>query len=599
MSNSMPFDIARLGDALRAGDVTCVDVIEEVLSRIQAAGEDRVWIHRASRDELLERAGELDSRADKEAPPLFGIPFAVKDNIDVAGWPTTAACPAFSYVADDSAPVVAALLDAGAMLIGKTNLDQFATGLVGMRSPYGAPRNPFDGDYVPGGSSSGSAVAVSSGLVSFALGTDTAGSGRVPAAFNNIVGLKPTRGRLSARGVVPACRSLDCVSVFALTADDANAVLAAVQGFDAGDPFSRDAAAVSPPLAPGAIAGLRIGIPDSTEFFGNANAEALFADAVERLRTLGAAIVPFDPAPFLDAARLLYDGPWVAERYAAVGAFIDAHPDDVHPVTRKIIMGGGGLSAADGFSGQYRLEAFRRAAEPTWRDVDMLMTPTTGTIYTTAEIEADPIRLNGNLGYYTNFMNLFDLCGVAVPAGFLGNGLPFGVTLVGCAFADVALLRAADELHRAAGLTLGATGLESPTPVELHDTAMGCVRLAVNGAHMSGLPLNHELTERGARLVRKCRTAPLYRLFALEDFAPPRPGLVRADPGGEIDVEVWEMPAARFGGFVAGVPAPLGIGTVTLDDGSEVNGFVCEPYATKNAPDITEFRSWRSWLVEK
>ena len=587
-------DIARL----RASEMSCEDIAVEVLARIDAAGDDKVWIHRPTRDALLTRARELDSGGNRDLP-LFGIPFAVKDNIDVAGWPTTAGCPAYAYTPAQSATVVERLEAAGALLVGKTNLDQFATGLVGVRSPYGTPRNPFDGDYIPGGSSSGSAVAAAAGLVSFALGTDTAGSGRVPAAFNNIVGLKPTRGRLSARGVVPACRSLDCVSVFALTADDAGAVLAAAQGFDADDPYSRDADTAAPPLAPGAVEGLRIGVPDSLEFFGNADAANLFAGAVERVRALGAIIVPFDLTPFLDAARLLYDGPWVAERTAAIGAFIKAHPDDVHPITREIISGGGGLSAADGFAGLHRLEEFRRATEPTWRAVDMLMTPTAGTIYTNAEIEADPIRLNSNLGHYTNYMNLFDLCGIAVPAGFLGNGLPFGVTLVGRAFADSALLRAADELHRAAGLALGATDSEPPPPAEAHDTAKGCVRLLVNGAHMSDLPLNHELTDRGARLVRKCRTAPLYRLFALEDFDPPRPGLLRTEPGGEIDVEIWELPAARFGSFVDGVPAPLGIGTVTLDDGSEVNGFLCEPYATRDAPDITEFKSWRTWLAER
>jgi allophanate hydrolase len=567
-----------------------------VLERIAADVDRNVWIHLLPREDLLARAAALDARNPEELP-LYGVPFAIKDNIDLAGVPTTAGCPAYAYTPERSAPVVERLLAAGAIPIGKTNLDQFATGLVGVRSPHGAARNGFDPEFIAGGSSAGSAVAVARGQVSFSLGTDTAGSGRVPAAFNNLVGIKPTRGLLSTSGVVPACRSLDCVSIFSLNAADAAAALAVAQGFDADDPYSRAARppSLGRPLA--TLAGLRVGVPmaDQLLFFGDQEYERLFAAAVDRLSRLGAIPVAVDLQPFLEAARLLYEGPWVAERYAAVGEFIDAHPDSVHPVTREIIAGGPQFSAVDAFVGQYRLAALRRTTASAWGEVDAIITPTAGTIYRFAEVDADPVRLNSNLGHYTNFMNLLDLSAVAMPAGFRADGLPFGVTLFAPAFHDAGLLALADEYQRDQDLPMGATGLPLPKAAPL--TASEGIRVVVCGAHMEGLPLNTQLIERGARLLARTATAPCYRFYALPGGPPVRPGLVRDEAGAAIEVEVWEVPSARFGDFVDGIPAPLGIGRVELADGSQVAGFLCESASLHGAEEITRWGGWRAWLA--
>jgi allophanate hydrolase len=587
-------DLAALGARLRAGDLRPRDVVDGVLARIAARGDDKMWIHRAPRAALEARADELERRGPAGLP-LYGIPFAVKDNIDVDGQPTTAACPEFAYTPAASAPVVQALVDAGAIAIGKTNLDQFATGLVGTRSPYGACTNTFDPRYVSGGSSSGSAVAVAAGLASFSLGTDTAGSGRVPAAFNNIVGLKPTRGALSTRGMVPACRSLDCVSIFALTAADALAVLGVARGFDAHDPWSRRTGTA--PL-PDAIAGCRFGVPRASqlEFFGNRDAERLFGAAAALLERLGARRVEIDFAPFVEAARLLYGGPWVAERYLAIREFFERRPDALFPVTREIVAGAATYSAADAFAAAYRLQEIRRAVEPVWREIDLLVTPTAGTIYTIDEVNADPIRLNTNLGYYTNFMNLLDLAAIAVPAGFQPNGLPFGITLAAPAFTDEGLCRLGGAVQAALVQRMGATNLPPPAAVARAAAPAGIVRIAVCGAHMSGLPLNHQLTDRGGRLVRTCRTAARYRLYALAGFTPARPGMVRSEANGAaIEVEVWAVPAEAVGSFVDGIPPPLGIGTVELEDGEQVRGFVCEGYAVAGARDISALGSWRKF----
>jgi allophanate hydrolase len=596
-------DLATLGERYRSRALRPSQTIAGILDRIARRGDDKVWIYQSPRAELEARAADLE-RHGPAGRPLYGIPFAIKDNIDVAGCPTTAACPEFVYVAQETAPAVEALTAAGAILVGKTNLDQFATGLVGVRSPFGVPANTFDPAYVPGGSSSGSAVAVAAGLVSFSLGTDTAGSGRVPAAFNNIIGHKPTRGLLSSRGMVPACRSLDCLSIFALTAADAAAVLRCTAVFDAADPFSRRAPAADP-LEIAGFAGRRFGVPrrDQLEFFGNLDAAELFDAALARLERLGATRVEIDFEPFVTAARLLYDGPWVAERYLAIRDFIERRPDALHPATRAIIGSATKHSAIDAFGAYYRLKALRRETAPVWDAVDVLVTPTAGTIYRIAEVEAEPIRLNSNLGYYTNFMNLLDLSAIAVPAGFQRNGLPFGITLAAPAFRDAALCALGDAAHRAAVSTMGATRLDLPAPrptgAAAPRDAPRAIRVAVCGAHMSGLPLNHQLTERSARLVRKCRTSPHYRLYALTHLVPPRPGMVRANHGGAIEVEVWEMPAERFGGFVDSIPAPLGMGTITLEDGHEVRGFLCETYAVQGARDITELGGWRAFVGTK
>ena len=599
-----PLDLRSLGARYRAGDLRPSQLVRGILQRIERRGEDSVWIHRLPPEVLEARAAELE-RHGPQGLPLYGIPFAIKDNIDLAGHPTTAACPEFLYVAQTSAAVVESLLDAGALPIGKANLDQFATGLVGVRSPYGVPANPFDARYVPGGSSSGSAVAVAAGLASFSLGTDTAGSGRVPAAFNNLVGLKPTRGLLSTRGVVPACWSLDCVSIFALTADDAAAVLRCARGFDPRDPFSRREA--SPARAmPRSFAGCRFGVPrpDQLEFFDNPDTPGLFEVMLERLVALGGERVTVDFEPFLEAARLLYEGPWVAERYVAIREFIEQRPEALHPVTREIIGGATRHRAIDAFAAYYRLKALQRASAAVWDAVDILVAPTAGTIYRIDEVEADPVRLNSNLGRYTNFLNLLDLSAIAVPAGFQRDGLPFGVTLIAPAFADEALCVLGALAQRATVDTMGATGRAIPPADSGGDAAPpgqggGTVRLAVCGAHMSGLPLNHQLTERGARLARRCRTAPDYRLYALTEFTPPRPGLLRTDAGAAIEVEVWDVPAAALGGFVDAIPEPLGIGTVTLEDGQQVKGFLCEARATRGARDITDLASWRRFVGQQ
>ncbi|MDV3240323.1 MAG: allophanate hydrolase [Methylocaldum sp.] len=636
MTDNFPasLDIETLSAAYRQRRITPVRLIEGLLARMDAEHGQPVWIYRLPADEVLRYAHALEQRSPAELP-LYGIPFAIKDNIDLAGTPTTAACPAYAYRPEQSAFAVRKLIEAGAIPIGKTNLDQFATGLTGTRSPYGACPNAFDPDYISGGSSSGSAVAVAKGWVSFALGTDTAGSGRVPAAFNNLVGLKPTPGVISTSGVVPACRSLDCVSIFALTAGDARRVFRVVATFDPSDPYARcDGTARAelylPTLTAG-VDGLRgadlprlarlprrgrvlrdrrvherrlprllvpddgVPRPDQLEFFGDKDAERLFAAAAERLEAIGGRRIEIDFAPFLETARLLYEGPWVAERYLAIRDLLDRDPDAVYPVTRTIIERGKHHSASDTFAAFYRLMALKRAAEEVWTQADIILTPTTGTIYRIAEVEADPVRLNSNLGYYTNFMNLICLAAVAVPGGFNPGGLPFGITLFAPAGSDHALLNLAERLHYAAGLTMGATGQPLPAPSSQPEREKpGHVRIAVCGAHLSGLPLNGQLTRRRGRLVKVTRTAPSYRLYALPDGK--RPGLLRQAPGAAIEVEVWELPVAEFGGFVAEIPAPLGIGSLELEDGECVQGFLCEAYAVADALDITGHGGWKSYL---
>jgi allophanate hydrolase len=534
---------------------------------------------------------------DPAALPLYGVPVAVKDNIDVAGVPTTAACRDFARTPEEDAGAVARLRAAGALVIGKTNLDQFATGLVGVRSPFGAPRNTFRADLVPGGSSSGSAVAVAAGIVPLALGTDTAGSGRVPAGLNNVVGLKPTCGLVSTRGVVPACRSLDCVSIFALTVEDAHAALTVLAGFDDADPFSRRFA----PERLGPLPqGLRVGVPNeaSRRFGGDPLAAAAFETAVHDLAGLGASIEPVDLQPFLAAAALLYDGPWVAERYHAVRTLIEARPDALLPVTRAIIERARDFTAADAFAGRYRLAELRRATEPAWHRIDILAVPTVPRPRTLADLQADPIGPNAELGTYTNFVNLLDLCALAVPGRRRGDGLPSGVTLIAPAGHDGSLAALGARLHRSAGAGLGATGRPVPAPADLPCRAGdGEIELAVVGAHLSGQPLNRELTVLGGRFLRAVPTLPDYRLFALEGSPPARPGLLRVEPdrGHAIETEVWALDPAGFGRFVAGIPAPLAVGTLHLADGTRPKGFIVESAAVGAAQDISSYGGWRAY----
>ena len=587
-------DIHSLLDRYRTGSIAPADAIASVYDRIERYADPAVWIYLAPIAETLERAKALQN-LDPQQLPLYGIPFAIKDNLDWAGVPTTAGCPPFARTPGRSSAVVERLCAAGAIAIGKTNMDQFATGLVGTRTPYGVCRNPFDRRYIPGGSSSGSAAAVSAGLVSFALGTDTAGSGRVPAAFTNIVGLKPTCGSVSTRGLLPAVRSLDCVSVFALTCADAASVLQAASGFDAEDAFSRrPKTKVLPDLSR-----LRVGVPPDgeLEFFGNAEAEQRYREAIARWQSLGCTIAPIDFKPFADAAELLYGGPWVAERLAAIGDFLDAHPDAIDPIVCEIISGGKRYDAVSAYRASYRLAELRQMAEIQWQSMDVLAVPTTGTIYTVAEVAAEPIALNTNLGRYTNFTNLLDLCAIAVPSGFQSSGLPAGLTLMAPAWHDLSLCRLGATFHASLGGTLGATNLPLPTfPEPAKSSSEERVKIAVVGAHLSGEPLNYQLIELGGVLVRACRTSPIYKLYALTGTAIGKPGLVRQNEGGSaIELEVWELPIAAFGRFVGTIASPLGIGTLVLEDNSTVQGFLCESYAAASAIDISDLGGWRAY----
>lgn len=577
------------------------DQVRELLCGHVASlnAEDVAWISLASPEQLevqlLELAQRFDQlQGDLGQLPLFGVPFAVKDNIDVAGFATTAACPAFAKVAEQDATVVAKLRAAGAIVLGKTNLDQFATGLVGTRSPYGAVPNTFAADYVSGGSSSGSASVVARGLVPFALGTDTAGSGRVPAAFNNIVGLKPTKGWLSTLGVLPACRSLDCVSVFALTVDEAEQVAQLAAGFDPLDAYSRH----NPNASKVGVAAVpRLAIPANPEFFQDALSAAQWQATLDELTAFGAQLTEIDFAPFSALAEQLYAGSWVAERTVAISDLLSTQPEAINPVVRGIVEGGVKFSACDAYQAEYiRAELARQIAQAL-EGFDALVVPTSPTIRTLAQMEQEPVLYNSQFGTYTNFTNLADLSALAVPAGFRDDGLPFGITFIAPAWHDSALAALGRRWQQHVALPLGATGVALPEARPAAVSA-GAIRVAVVGAHLTGMPLNFQLTSRDAVLVEQTLTKAAYRLYALPGTVPPKPGLVRADEGSEIIVELWDVPQARFGEFVAEIPPPLGIGNVELADGRWVKGFICEPYALACARDITRFGGWRAFIAE-
>ena len=575
-----------------ATGTTPEQVIADVHRRI-ADSPAEIWISRLPLEQALVQCRLASERREGGVElPLYGVPFAVKDNIDVAGLPTTAACPGFARTPAESAPVVSRLLEAGAIVVGKTNLDQFATGLVGTRSPYGACRNAFSNEHISGGSSSGSALAVALGLSSFALGTDTAGSGRVPAALNNVVGYKPSLGLLSTRGVVPACASLDCVSIFAASAGDAALVGGLCAGYDPADPYSRSVSSTSSDRTE-----FRFGTPRDAdlEFYGDRQAEQAYLAALSTLARVGGTRVEIDFAPFRAAGALLYAGPWLAERLSSVEEFLDRNPDQLLPVTRQILERGRGVTGSATFRGQKQLRAYVQQARPTWQMCEVLALPTAPTVYTVAQIENDPLELNSRLGLYTTFVNLMDLSAVAVPAGFRADGLPFGLSLIGRAGTDLELLSIAARFHDSLQLPVGATG-DRLWALPIAPSRDGRMLLAVAGAHLSGQPLNHQLTSRGGKLVKTCRTTADYRLYAL-DTSPPKPGLVR-EPGFQgpgIELEVWSLDAPSFGAFVDEVPAPLAIGMLALDDGSSVNGFVCEPHALAQATEITEYGGWRRY----
>jgi len=580
-----------------SGRAAITETVVACYARLRAHDDPAMFIALRPEAELLAEAERLQQEGPR-GRRLWGVPIAVKDNIDVAGLPTTAACPAYAYEPAADASVVARLRREGALVIGKTNLDQFATGLNGTRSPYGAPRNALRADLVPGGSSSGSASAVAAGIVPVALGTDTAGSGRVPAGLQNIVGLKPSLGLIPNAGVVPACRMLDCVSVFALTVEDAWAVLEAVAGGDATDPSSRALPLGRPGASPPRI---RLGVPrpEDRDFAGDKAAEASYEAAIERAAQLGAQLIPLDFSPFYEVARLLYDGPWVAERWLAIRDLYGREPEAILPVIRQVIAGKPLPDAADAFAARYRLAELALATKAAMKAVDALMVPTAPRPATLAEMAADPIGANSMLGRYTNFVNLLDLCALALPASLAKDGTAAGVTLIAPAGQDAALAGFGRALHAAAGLPLGATGASLPEAPDWPAAAKpGEIEIAVVGAHLSGMPLNGELTALGGSFVRATTTTPDYKLYALPGGPPARPGLVRvAGDGAAIALEVWSLPAEGFGRFVCGIPSPLGIGTLALADGTKVKGFLCEAIATEGARDVTSFGGWRAFVA--
>lgn len=561
--------------------------------------EDTAWIEIATEAQLKHQIEKLKALSATSTSlntdfPLYGLPFAVKDNIDVKGFSTTAACPEIAYLAQKDAFTIELLKQAGAIVVGKTNLDQFATGLVGTRSPYGAVPNSFNADYVSGGSSSGSASVVARGLVPFSLGTDTAGSGRVPAGFNNIVGLKPTKGWFSTTGLIPACRTIDCISIFTLTAKDANDVAQVMGGFDAEDGYSRK----HPKTTPSRFKSLRFAIPAQLEFCGDALGEKAFIESLKQLEAFGATIEKIDFSPFYQLAQQLYQGAWVAERTAAIGALLNDKPEAIDPAVYKIAKAGEKFSAVDAYNAEYLRADLAAKIQQALQGFDALIVPTSPTIHTLAEMAEDPIGNNSHFGTYTNFTNFADLTAIALPASFRDDGLPFGITALSFAWHDAALAYFGQAWQQFINLPLGCTNQKiDPTDV-MKDTRTDYVQLAVVGAHLSGMPLNFQLTTRDAVLIEQTTSADCYRLFALNNTTPPKPALKRDETGQKIIVEVWEVPFARFGEIVAEVPTPLGIGNLELADGRWVKSFICEPYGLADAKDISHFGGWRAYIQD-
>jgi allophanate hydrolase len=590
--------LADIREAITAGRLSAAQFVRERWQQLCHANEgarDPAWISLASTTQLEAQLDLLAQRSPADCP-LYGVPFAVKDNIDVAGWTTTAACPEFAYSATHTAPVVAQLMQAGAVLLGKTNLDQFATGLVGTRSPYGWVPNTFSAEHISGGSSSGSASVVARGLVAFALGTDTAGSGRVPAGFNNLIGLKPTPGIVSTAGVVPACRTLDCVSLLTLTTADASAVYAVIATYDRQDPpepvFHRPSA---PRYALRSCP--RVGIPRDP-FFASGAYRNLFEASVTHLHALECTHGTFDLAPFAEVAAMLYQGPWTAERYAIAGRLIEQRCPGIDPVVAEVISAGKQYSAVDAFNALYRVRELESQTRPVWNEFDVLMVPVAPCLPTRAEVAAEPIQRNSELGTYTNFVNLLGLSAIAVPFGFTPEGLPFGVTFIARGGGDWALMELAARWQRSLELPLGAKlRALQPADTRINAAPPGAIPLAVVGAHLQGMPLHYQLAERGARFHAVTHTAARYRLYALNGTHPPKPGLARADDGAAIAVELYDVPTDALGSFLAGIPPPLGLGTIELQDGTWVKGFICEPQALKDAQDITAFGGWRAYAA--
>ncbi|MES2821627.1 MAG: allophanate hydrolase [Pseudomonadota bacterium] len=599
MTHDFDLRLDAVKTAYQKGQTTARQLIAALRARAEALNpEFRLFIHLLTQEELEPYLAALDGKTP-DSLPLYGVPFAIKDNIDLAGIPTTAACPAFAYVPTQSASLVEQLIALGAVPLGKTNLDQFATGLNGTRSPYGECRNSVHPDYPSGGSSAGSALAVALGVASFALGTDTAGSGRVPAALNNLVGLKASKGLLSTAGVVPACRTLDCVTYFTATAREASQLLVLTAKLDPRDAYSRGNAQWNDGSAFGTPRPFRFGVPRQLEFLGCGESPALFAACVERLEALGGQAVEIDFSPFLEAARLLYEGPWVAERYSVAGELIEAQPEAVLPVIRAVLEKAPGTTAVELFLAQYRLQDLKARCDRIMADLDCVLTPAYPRPVTLAELHAEPVTRNSDLGHYTNFMNMLDYAAVAVPAGVMANALPWGITLFGRALTDQYLLSLADALQRRHDLPLAGErrlNLAAPGNPARNDRA----RLVVCGAHLDGLALNWQLKQRGARLVEATHSSADYQLYALAGGPPLRPGMLRVTEGGvAIEVEVWELPSSELGSFLTGIPAPLGLGKVQLADGRWECGFICEPYGLEGAQPISQFGGWRAYLASR
>ncbi|WP_278378731.1 allophanate hydrolase [Stutzerimonas kunmingensis] len=599
MTTTFDLRLATLSAAYTAGDITPRQLILGLRDKAaELSPEFNAFIHLMTAAELEPYLAALDGKTPAELP-LYGVPFAIKDNIDLAGVPTTAACPAFAYTPETSATIVEQLLALGAVPLGKTNLDQFATGLNGTRSPYGECRNSVHPDYPSGGSSAGSSLAVALGLASFALGTDTAGSGRVPAALNNLVGLKASKGLISTAGVVPACRTLDCVTFFTATAAEASQLLALTARLDPRDEYSRTNPLWNDGSAFGQVKSFRFGVPSQLEFLGCAESPALFAATIEQLKAIGGEPVEVDFAPFLEAARLLYEGPWVAERYSVAGELIEQQPDAVLPVIKAVLEKAPGTTAVQLFEAQYRLQQLKAICDRIMAEVDCVLTPAYPRPVTLAELHAEPVKRNSDLGYYTNFMNMLDYAAVAVPAGVMENELPWGVTLFGRVFTDQYLLSLADALQRRTGLALvGSNAITTPAPQ--NPARNDRTRVVVCGAHLDGLPLNWQLRQRGGRLLEATQSSPDYKLYALAGGPLLRPGMVRvAEGGAAIAVEVWDIPSSELGSFLTGIPAPLGLGKVELEDGRWETGFICDAYGLDGAEDITHFGGWKAWLASR
>jgi allophanate hydrolase len=600
--NKLDLSIAALHKAYRAGMLTPAAVVDYVLEKSTDYQQHNVWISLLSREQIAPYIARLQSHTP-ESLPLYGIPFALKDNIDLAGIPTTAACPEFSYIPEQSAFVVELLIAAGAIPIGKTNMDQFATGLSGTRSPYGAVKNSIHPDYISGGSSSGSAVATGLGLVSFSLGTDTAGSGRVPAMFNNLIGVKPSCGVVSSRGVVPACRTIDSVSLFALNPDDAARIYPVITTYDQQDCYASAATWTPPALTSEFTFGV---IPrKQLEIFGNDQIYNLMDAAIQQLVAIGGRPLEIDFTPFQQAATLLYEGPWVAERYAAIESILLSKPEALFPVTRTVISNAEKYTAADTFRAIYRLRELKQQTDRELASVDVVVTPTAADIYTINAMNENPIELNTHLGYYTNFMNLLDYAAIAIPAGRLANGLPFGITLFAEKFSDRNLIALSHRILNATGLSMGASGFDwQPDNTSLPPSGISVgndlLSLLVCGAHLTGMPLNHQLLELDAQLLKTTTTSASYRMYCLPGGPPFRPGLVKdIENGSPIDVEIWSLPVNNLGRFLQVIPSPLGLGKVELNDGSEVIGFICEAYALNEAEDITHYNGWKQYQESK